>query len=300
LEKNLKNGVDNMNQIEAPRDEGEILRLLREQDSLGAESSLWLRVFRQLTESGKPIGQILVFTIPIGNEKKLPVGMLTLTDNNRLVFWPVLPRGTCVVINKPRVMLPDHITVEFPSEKVHVTSYDADGRPIHVSEAWRSSPHEEQDFRLLFTFLVRLSIVVDQDIIVSRKVTMPINDKNRRTAEISRCIAKVLMINLPLPGKASENHYAGFFLYRASYETTAQTLPSTLFPSPNSDEMIKDWPHDADFPIVVSQFQLGNQRFCLAGGFPPGHLKDELCFGFPRRQRNGQGGPSTESKSMKV
>lgn len=287
MKKNYKNGVGNMNHVEAPRHERDILSLLREQDSLGVESSLWLRAFRQITKSGKPMGQILVFTIPVGYEMQFPIGILTLTDNNRLVFWPVLPRGPSVVINKPRVTLPDHITVEFPSEKVHITSYDADGRPMHVSEAWRSSPPAEPDFRLLFTFLVRLSVVENQDIIVSRTVPMPINDKNRRTAEISRCIASVLMINLPIPRNASENHYAAFSLYRTSREMTAQTLPSTLIPRPDSDELIKDWPHDTEFPIVVSQFQLRDRKFCLAGGFPPGHLKDELCFGFPRRHGNG-------------
>lgn len=142
-----------MNHIEAPRDDAEIFRLMQEEDAIGAESSLWFRVFRQLIKDGKPIGQILLFTIPIGNGKNLPIGMLTLTDNNRLVFWPVLPRRTCVVINKSDMSLPDHVTVEFPSETVHLTSYDADGRRLHVREAWRSSPLEKQDFRVLFIFL---------------------------------------------------------------------------------------------------------------------------------------------------
>jgi len=86
-----------MNHAEVPGDDAEILRLFREDDRLGADSSLWLRPFRLLTEHGKPVGQILAFTIPVSNDKSMPVGMLTLTDRNRLVFWPVLPRRPCQV-----------------------------------------------------------------------------------------------------------------------------------------------------------------------------------------------------------
>ena len=180
-----------MNHTEAPRDDAEVLRLFREQDSLGAESSLWLRAIRQLTKDGKPIGQILVFSIPIGNEKNMPIGMLSLTERNRLVFWPVLPRRRCVVVNKPQVEIPDHITVEFPSEKLHVTSYDSDGCRIGpFRDGWRSVPLNSPDFRLLFTFLVRMSVVAEQDVLVSRKFVVPKNDNDRRTAEFARCIVR--------------------------------------------------------------------------------------------------------------
>ncbi len=276
-----------MNYTEAPRDDIEALRLFREHDSVGAESSLWLRVPRQLTKDGKPIGQIFVITIPTGNDMKMPIGMLTLTQNDRLVFWPVLPRRKTVVINKPGVDLPDHVTVEFPSERVHVTSYDSSGRAIHVSESWRSAPVIAPDLRLLFTFLVRMSVVTDQDVYVSRKFPVPQNDNDRRTAEIARSVSNFVMHDLPIPGDALLQHYAGFSLYRTSEVLTAQTLPTSLLSISAAHQLVKDWPANVEFPIVVTQFAIGSQGLCLAAGFPPGYLNDDLCFGFPQRIRNG-------------
>jgi hypothetical protein len=282
----LQNGVENMNYTEAPRDNAEVLRLLLEQDSLGAESSLWLRAFRQLTKDGKPIGQILLFTIPIGNERKMPIGLLTLTENNRLIFWPVLPRGNCAVINKPRFAPPDHITVESPSEKMHLTSYRADGRPVHVRESWRSARLQTTDLSLLFTFLVRMIVVADQDVLVCRKFPMPKNDNVRRKAEFSRCMNMVEVLYLPIPGTAPEKQYVAFSLYRTSDLMASQSLPTSLLPMSNMHGMVNDLPEKTEFPITVAQFTIRNQTFCLAAGFPPGHLNDALCFGLPRRCGN--------------
>jgi hypothetical protein len=199
-----------MNYTEAPHDEAEILRLLREQDSLGTESSLLLRAFRQLTKDGKPIGQMLLFTIPTDREKKMPVGLLTLTEKDRLIFWPVMPRGNCGVINKPRFALPDHITVEFPSEKMHLTSYRADGRPVHVREGWRSVPIQMSDLSLLFTFLIRMSVVADQDVLVSRKFPLPKNDDVRRRSEFARCTNMLEVFHIPIPGTSPEKKICRF------------------------------------------------------------------------------------------
>src|SRR5262245_27951957 len=48
-----------MNQFEAPANDADVQRLFREQDNLGADSSLFLRAIRQLTKEGKPIGQVI-------------------------------------------------------------------------------------------------------------------------------------------------------------------------------------------------------------------------------------------------
>lgn len=271
-----------MNYAEAPRDNTEVQRLFRERDNLGADSSLWLRAFRQLIKEGKPIGQLLAFTIPISDDKKMPVGMLTLTDKNRLVFWPALPRRPCVVVNKPRVKLPDHITVELPSEKVHVTSYAPSGSPIHVGEGWRSVPHQRPDFRLLFTFLVRVNIVAEQDVLISRKFPMPTRDSDRRTREFARCASRVVFQDLPVPGNVAEKQYAYIALYYVPQLMTSDMLPASLLPKSITAGMIAGWPDHAEFPVILGQFSIKQHAFCIVAGFPPGQLNDELCFGFPK------------------
>jgi len=276
-----------VNQFEAPKDNAEVLQLIRENDSLGAESSLWLRAIRQLTKEGKPIGQIFAITVPIGDGKKMPIGMLTLTDANRLVFWSVLPRQPCAVFNKPGVPLPDHITVEFPSEKVHATSYRSNGRPIHVRESWRSAPIDSNGLRLLFMFLVRRSILAEQDILISRKFEMPTTDSDRRTAEITQSVQRVMFYHLPVPGNVSEQDYFYLSIFRASKVLSAEELPASLLPRSGAVEMVTDWPDNVEFPIIVGQLSIYDQNFCVAAGCPPGRLKDPLGFGFPRRSAAG-------------
>jgi hypothetical protein len=271
-----------MNHAEVPKDDAEVQRLLRERDSLGTDSSLWLRAFRQLIKEGKPIGKLLGLTIPISDDKRMPVGMLNLTDNDRLVFWPVLPRRPCAVLNKPRVKLPDHITVEFPSEKVHVTSYASSGRPIHVRDCWRSAPLQP-DIRLLFAFLVRMSVVADQDVLIGRKCPTPSSDRDRRTQEFAKCAARVTLQELPVPGNAAEKHYAYLAFYSVPQLMTAEMLSSSLLPKNAADGMVTGWPDHVEFPIIVGQFTIRQHGFCVAAGFPPGQLNDDLCFGFPQR-----------------
>lgn len=272
-----------MNGSEAPQDDADVIELFRERDSLGANTSLWLRAFRQLTSDGKPIGRILAFVVPIGNGKQMPIAMLTLTERDRLVFWPVLPRKRCDVVNKSHMEVPDHITVEFPSEKVHATSYGVVGERARVSDAWRSASPDRSDLRLLFTFFVRISVLEDQDVLISRKFMMPNDDKIRRTKEFVRSANNVVMHDLPLPNIASDSHFIALALYRTSEELTSDALPPSLIPMHGAEELVDCWPNDAEFETTVAQFQIRDRRFLIVVGNPPGQLKEDLCFGFPRR-----------------
>jgi len=96
----------------------------------------------------------------------------------------------------------------------------------------------------------------------------------------------VQVFDLPLRGNASEKQYAAFSLYRTSDLMTSQTLPPSLLSMSNMHGMVNDWPENAEFPITVAQFTIRNQALCLAVGFPPGYLRDELGFGLPRRCGN--------------
>ncbi|MCH7591608.1 MAG: hypothetical protein IH989_02355 [Planctomycetes bacterium] len=57
-------------------DDDQVARLFKENDDLGAASSLWLRPLRQLFEHGKPIGQVRALTISLVEKQSLPFGMI--------------------------------------------------------------------------------------------------------------------------------------------------------------------------------------------------------------------------------
>jgi hypothetical protein len=272
-----------MNQFEAPTNDADVQRLFRERDNLGVDSSLFIRAIRQLANNGKPIGQVFGFTVPIDVDKRMLIGLATLTKMDRLVFWPVLPRGKGKLVDQPERLVPDHFTVEFPSERLHVTSYDDEGNAIHVNDGWRSAP-SDNNARLLFAFFVRMSVIKDQDVLVSRKYLSPSNDDARRKNEFARFANSLVAHDLPVPGDAPAAHYAYFGVFCSSNELTTQTLPQSLMPKVAIPDIVEDWPSNAEFPMIVGQLPIREHNLCFVAGFPPGKLRDEICFGMPRRQ----------------
>jgi len=132
-------------------------------------------------------------------------------------------------------------------------------------------------------FFVRMSVVLDQDVLISRKFATPESDNERRTTEFTRSAGNFVMCDLPVPGCASGKQYAGLALYLTPGIVTEQGLPASLFPRVVTNDMARGWSESAEFPIVVAQLESHGRTFCLAAGFPPGELKDDLCFGFPMR-----------------
>jgi hypothetical protein len=275
-----------VNLAEAPRNNEDVTQLFRDMKALGADSSLWLRVLRQLTSEGKPIGRMYSILVPVSKDQKLPIGVVTLTDNNRLVFWPVLPRKQAAFVDRPDVQLLDHITVDFPSERVHITSYNSQGKPNRFADSWRSATTVNEDLRLLFSFNVRLDTVRSQDVLISRSFPVPDSDSDRRTAEFARCLEKFVMLDLPFEEDAQLAQFASIAVYHSAEELEPGDFPASMLPMPDADALIEPVPAGYEYKIFVGRLLLNDKRIYVAGGFPPGELKDDLCFGFPTRRRD--------------
>jgi hypothetical protein len=275
-----------MNHAEAPTNDSDVLRLFHENDSLGAESSLFLRSARQLTKYGKPVGRNFVLTAPTDQERQMPFGILTLTPKGRLVFWPALPRLSCVITTHS-FAVPDHITVEFPSERVHVTSYDDAGKSISSGDGWRSALVDRQDFRFLFSYMSRLSVIVDQDVLVSRKFETPASDDARRKIELEKFAADLIPLPVTFPAISKDSQYLYCGAFVAPEMVTSQDLPKSLFPNKGIGDTVRDWPCDSEFPINLAKIPIEipvrKMSLYLAVAFPPGELIDEVAFGLPRR-----------------
>jgi hypothetical protein len=276
-----------MNLDEAPTDDAEVLRLLKEFGPLGADSSLWLRPLRQLTREGKPLGRIHGLLAPVDHEHNLPFAMLTFTAKGRLVFWPALPRPTNMA-SGTEIEVPDHITVEFPSERLHLTAYDKDGRPVHRPNTWGSTEVQESKFRWLFAFLVRLEVVRQQDVLISRRFPTPPADRDRRSREFAKFAQDFLhLAPVEFPESPAGKDYIYCGVYAAPTDVRESDLPKTFIPQGSIGEIVDGWPPDVEFPMAIVPVPIElpshEERVFVAVAFPPGKLKDDVSFGFPRR-----------------
>jgi len=270
------------NMDDTPHDDADIARLFREHDDIGPDSSLWLRPLRQLFNDGKPIGQIIAITVSPMKQQIFPFGMITQTMNNRLVFWPILPSGVNMICAGERVDVFDHITLEFPSEKIHVTTYDADGRPIHVARSWRTHRFSDCDLALWFTLLVRVSLLGQQDMAVQRRVQMPTTDQDRRIDEFVRYTQNISVSNVALPPADGECDYIYCGVYLAKPSIIVDQLPSSILPADSTmDSVIEGWPDGNVFQLAVSRLSIGQHTICIAAACPPGKLRSDVSVGLP-------------------
>ena len=266
------------------QEDEDIARLFRENDNVGPDSSLWLRPLRQLFNDGKPIGQVVAIRVSPARQEKVPFGMLTQTEKNRLVFWPILPPGAKMICAGEQVNVFDHITLEFPSERIHMTAYDGQGQPIHVARAWRTYHCPDCDFALWFTLLVRVSILRQQDMAIQRCVQMPTRDQERRVNEFRRYTQNLSFVDVSLPQSDGEYDYIYCILYLAFDSIKAQPRPPSVFPADSSiGSQIEDWPEGNMFQIARSLFSIDQRTICVATACPPGKLRSDVVVGFPQR-----------------
>lgn len=213
--------------------------------------------------------------------------MLTQTEKNRLVFWPILPSGVSVFCDGMGVDDLDHITLEFPSEKIHVTAYNANGEPIHVASAWRTHHFPECDLALWFTLLVRVSILRQQDTAVQRLVKMPTTDKERRTNEFVLYTRNLAFSNISLPPDKAGYDYMYFGLFLTSGSITPDQLPPSILPTDSSMEsQIEGWLDKEVFQAAVTPLPFGQWTICVATACPPGLLRSDVSVGLPRSKES--------------
>lgn len=85
-----------------------------------------------------------------------------------------------MVAAEGKVGIIDHITLELPNAKTHVTAYDAAGKPSRCGatdfghrEAWRLQRFEGSGLAIWFTILVKWSTLLDQETAVQRCMKAP-------------------------------------------------------------------------------------------------------------------------------
>ena len=265
-------------QADDPLTEDEVARLFRENDNIGPDSALPLRMIRQLIWDGKPLGQGMMLTFKSPDGDSLLFGAVTATRNHRLVFWPALPTGMDMPCDNIEAV--DHITLELPSEKSHATGYKANREAVHRSRAWKLHHYPDSGLAAWFALHVRLSVLRGQPQVVQRKVAVPTADKERRLEEVGRFVQGLQIVPIPVPDGAGDHVTA--VVYLATAPVGEINFSASVFPTDSMAREVDGWP-DGKFPVGPSTVRVGERTLLVAASRPPGTLKSmEVGIGFLR------------------
>lgn len=205
----------NMTDSNSIPDDADIAQIFLENDDLAADSSLWFRSLRQLLKEGKPTGAMTLLAFRDGDASAYPFGVLTHTKNDRVVFWLVLPTNADMVAAEGKIGVIDHVTLELPNEKTHVTAYDSGGDALQYGaadfghlQAWRLQRFEGTGLSIWFTLLVKWSILAAQETVVQRRMQAPTPaDVERRKQAFARHAAQIKVIDVPVPQGENASDY---------------------------------------------------------------------------------------------
>lgn len=269
---------------DALHNDDDAARLFRESDNVGSDSSLWLRALRQLLKDGKPVGPIQMLTVSLPDQQRSPLGVLSQTKKNRLIFWPPLPPDTNMICDGESPEAVDHVTLEFPSEKIHTTAYDAKGRAVRNSRAWKLHHLDDFGLALWFYLLVRIPVLRKQDLAVQRRVPMPKSDEERRLNEFRHSSRTPL--DIPLPHHNSEQDYIYFGFFLARDLPPADQFPSErILPADNLNSQIEGGRAENTFETRGLKFSFENQIIVVAAACPPGRLLSDVTVGFSGKRK---------------
>jgi hypothetical protein len=262
----------------------DIERLFREQDNIGPDSSLWLRPLHQLIKDGKPVGQVIAITISMSEKQRFPLGILAQTKSNRTIFWPILPKKAKIMCDEEIKDVFDHITLELPSENIHVTTYDTNAKASHLRRAWRMYHFSNSTLALWFMMLVRIPILRQQDKAVQRRIKMPTSDRNRRVQEFSRYINNFSFNNVNMPDCNEQQDCICCIPYLAPESFTIDQFSSSVIPFGLLASVLEGWSELNQLYTNISLLKLGQQTICLAIFCPPGRLypNSDVFIGFPQ------------------
>jgi hypothetical protein len=274
---------------DSPSTEDEIAKFFRENDDIGADSSLWLRAIRQLVKDGKPIGQLTALAFRGANTGAYPFGVLTQTKEQRVVFWPVLPRNADMIAAEGKNGVADHLILELSNKKTHVTAYDAAGHPSRVGasdlghkHAWRLHEFENCGLALWFTILVNWPVLLDQELAVQRCMQAPTPaDAERRKRVFAQIAAQTKVIDVALPKSANEPAYVYCAVYLVTSQDGEFKFSPVIFPSSHVDDEVEGWPDGSSFEIQLMRLRYEHSQFVLATASPPGSMKHDVTFGLP-------------------
>jgi len=240
------------------------------------EHSIWIRPMRLLLDGGHPIGPVSMFWLKeVDSTGSFPFCAVTYTKDHRLVAWPALPAN-------PGVSNIDHVTLEFPSLEMHVTHFTSSGIRKAARQSWRAQTLLDDNVSLWFNFIIRKSVISDQERKVERVLKSPTVDVERRKNEFVRYAQAMRQIEVSLPPDSTDGDYVIGSLFLHLNPAKSPRISARNFPSDGrADKNIDGWP-DGTFGIALTGTHIGPIHLLIAIASPPGRARTDVVIGLPK------------------
>ena len=182
----------------------------------------------------------------------------------------------------------DHVTLEFPRGRSHLTSYGVTGRAKHRSSfdkgygtAWRLCEIPNGGVALWLTILVRTSTLVKQHLAMQVKATMRTwAERHRREQQFEKYLNERTSVTLSLPSsERSPPEYVCCNIYLVTDPNGDHSVIGDRFLDNRAFECVDDWPDSAPFDINTARLERGGHDLIFASACPPGKLKMDVVVG---------------------
>lgn len=258
--------------------------LFRDNDNVGDASSFWYRATRLLFEKQSPIPKMTCLTVGANTDEQLPIGLFTFTDNKRLVFWPAMGKSETMQMDSGASPVFDHITLEFPKQKFHLTAYDQLGQKVKVAQSLGTYRFPDADSSMWLQVLAKCELLRGQDSAIQRKIKVSDGQKNRLVGELKKFVENLTFQKTFLP-VSNDNDYVCYTLFLTSNALALQNKLTSgdLVNQSFLSRYVDRWESEQTFQIVWSQFRVAEHDLCIAAACPPGTMRIPVAFQFPRR-----------------
>jgi hypothetical protein len=268
--------------------EDDTARLFRENDNVGHSSSYWYRCMRYFFERQSPVGEMTLLTAGPTDEDQIELGVFTFTRKNRLVFWPALTTASRMQSSDGDIPAFDHITLELPSERFHLTAYDETGAKVKVADGLRTFPIGDSGIAAWFRVLAKVEVLRNQDSAIQRKIPVPAGHLERLVKWMDD-FAQNLTVQrtlLPLPPGSRDYIYYSMFVASDTFDNDDIEMAEALGHKILSSH-VTGWDSEPHFLTQGTRFHVGNCDLVVVTACPPGTLNRPVAFECARRRLRG-------------
>lgn len=248
------------------------------QSRMSSPTSMWLRAMRYLTHEGKTLPPFTSVMVKSSTDLMLPFAVMTQTERNRVICWPVLPKD--YPLESPKGRLIDHITLELPNGKTHTTAFGPNGKRHHKPTRGKIKEIPGTGLAPWFSMLVKWSVIENQDLRVETDMYTPAGDGPHREQVFRKMAEQYRGAYVALPEGPRQGDYVYTMFCLQTSETIDFTPLATDYIGQNVDDRIEGFPDGTIFPIQPTKLQIGDTKIIAMTSAPPGMAKTELSYGF--------------------
>lgn len=250
----------------------------------GTESSFWYRSMRMLFDNGMPLPPMTILACELPSSSKRLLGCITQTQEQRLIFWPPLPRDVPMLKADGKGAATDHVTLELANKKSHATWFNAKGERDHRRDGWVLDVRQDCALSLWFNLFVPFSVLMEQDHAMNVDVPMPSTDADRRVEKFkqygSQCRVETI--------KLQHDQSSGDYLFSQFFLQTGETLSNEGLQIDLRQNGLGDLVTEFDAASPVSfmplPLRVGVSTIVIYSAAPPGKAKEGVMLGFPHRR----------------